>query len=148
MHSSFVDLISTFEDCCSVSRVAVEKGKRFEIISNENFTKLRIDGGLITSNQIQKCDFGFLRYTNEDFYFVELKGKDIEKAYKQILSTIDYFNQNLIRIPQNKRYFFIVSSAGIPKARTKIQNLKQDFAKKGYKLNQLVIENMVIRHTP
>ena len=78
MHESFNELITACAKCCSNSKVASEKGKKFEIVSNESFSKIKIDDCLIASNENKKCDFGFLRHLNEDFYFVELKGKDIE----------------------------------------------------------------------
>ena len=112
MHISFDELIAIHkrdclkEDCCIENKVAKEKGKRFEIVSNESFTKIRIDDCLIISQEIEKCDFGFIRHSNEEFYFVELKGNKIEKAYSQILETIKFFDRNLIKIPQNKKSCF------------------------------------------
>lgn len=145
MHSNFNDLITANPRCCVKSKVASENGKRFEVNCNEDFTKIKIDNSLITSQQIEKCDFGFVRHSNDDFYFVELKGKEIEKAYKQILSTIDYFNRNLIIIPKDKKFGFIVSSM-VPKAGINMNNLKQDFAKKHGRI--LEIKNKVLLHTP
>jgi len=145
MHSSFEELITTNPSCCVKSKAASENGKRFEINSNEDFTRIKIDGCLITLQNVEKCDFGFVRHSNDDFYFVELKGKEIEKAYKQILTTIDYFNRNLIVIPKNKKFGFIVSSM-VPKAGVSTNNLKQDFAKKYGKI--LEIKNKVLMYTP
>lgn len=110
MHNSFDGLIEANQDCCSKSKVASENGKRFEIVSNEDFTRIRIDDCLITSQQVQKCDFGFIRHSNDEFYFVELKGKEIKKALSQIISTIEHFENHFIRIPKDKRHGFIVSS--------------------------------------
>jgi uncharacterized protein YjbI with pentapeptide repeats len=153
MHTNFDDLIADHkkncikEDCCIEHKAAKENGKRFEIESIENFTKIRIDDCLIDSQEVEKCDFGFVRNSNNDFYFVELKGNKIEKAYNQIIETIKYFERDLIKIPQNKKYGFIVSSSGIPKAQIRINNLKQDFAKGKYGV-KLEIQNMVIKHKP
>ena len=44
MYANNSELIEAFPQCCSKSKVASENGKRFEIDSNEDFTKLRIDG--------------------------------------------------------------------------------------------------------
>ena len=153
MHINFNELIAAHkkdcinEDCCIETKVAKENGKRFEIISDENFTKIRIDDCLIDSLEVEKCDFGFVRHSNDEFYFLELKGNKIEKAYNQIIETIKYFEKDLIKIPQNKRYGFIVSSSGIPKAQIRINNLKQNFAKGKYGV-KLEIQNMVIKHKP
>ena len=145
MHSNLNDLIASYPVCCSKSKVASENGKIFEINSNEDFTRIKIDGCLITSQNVEKCDFGFVRHSNDNFYFVELKGKKIEKAYNQILSTIDYFNRNLIVIPKEIRFGFIVSSS-VPKAGISTNNLKQDFAKKHGRI--LEIKNKVLLYTP
>ncbi|RZJ52236.1 MAG: hypothetical protein EOO44_12475, partial [Flavobacterium sp.] len=87
MHSNFDELIEAHQNCCTKSKVASENGKRFEIVSNEDFTKIRIDNCLISSQQVQKCDFGFVRHSKDDFYFVELKGKDVKIALSQIINT-------------------------------------------------------------
>jgi hypothetical protein len=79
MHNNFNELIVAYSDCCTKSKVAAENGKRFEIVSNEDFTRIRIDDCLIPSQQVEKCDFGFVRHSNDEFYFVELKGKDVNK---------------------------------------------------------------------
>lgn len=129
MHNNFDKLIEANQDCCSKSKVASENGKRFEVVSKEDFTKIRIDDCLITSKQVQKCDFGFVRHLNNDFYFVELKGKDVKIALDQIISTINIFESNFIKIPQGKRYGFIISSKN-PLSSTETNNLKQAFAKK------------------
>jgi len=52
----------------------------------------KVDGGMITSNKIKKCDYGV--YTEQDvLYLIELKGSDYNQALEQIQSTID----NLIK---------------------------------------------------
>lgn len=129
MHNNFDELIEANQGCCTKSKVASENGKRFEIVSNEDFTKIRIDNCLISSQQVQKCDFGFIRHSNDDFYFVELKGKDVKVALDQIISTINIFESSIIRIPKEKRFGFIISSRN-PLSSTETNNLKQAFAKR------------------
>lgn len=90
-NTNFDDLISSCPDCCESKTTASENGKRFEIISKEKFTRLKIDDCIIKSKETKKCDFGFVSHSNNDFYFVELKGKNIEKAYDQIVTTINFF---------------------------------------------------------
>lgn len=147
MLNNFEKLIAEFTSCTSNSKVAFENGKRFEIESKEAYTKLNIDGCLIDSSENEKCDFGFLRHSNNDFYFVELKGKDIEKAYDQIINSILFFESNFVKIPYTKRFCFIVSSSGIPKCQLRISKLKQKFArdKRGCYLE---ITNRVIKFKP
>lgn len=145
MHTNTNDLIAAYPVCCSKSKVATENGKRFEIQTNEDFTKLRIDNCIITSKTIEKCDFGFIRHSNNDFYFVELKGSDIEKALDQIVKTISFFNTNLILTPKNSRLGFIVSSK-VPSAGTDVKKLKQVFAKHYGKV--LEVKNRVLIYNP
>lgn len=145
MHTNFDDFIRAHQNCCSKSNVASENGKRFEINSNEGFTRIRIDDCLISSKQVQKCDFGFVRHSNDEFYFVELKGKDVKTAFDQIISAINIFETEFIRITQGKRFGFIVSSKN-PLSGQQTNNLKQAFAKKHGKL--LEIKNIHCKYTP
>ncbi|MBF4471318.1 hypothetical protein [Flavobacterium sp. HJJ] len=145
MHINFDELIAALQDCCSRSKIAFENGMKFEIDSREVFTRIKIDNCLIASQQVQKCDFGFVRHSNDEFYFVELKGKNIETAVDQIISTIKIFDSDLIKIPQGKRFGFIVSSRN-PLSDQKIRNLKQDFAKKYGHF--LVIKNKYCPYVP
>ena len=147
MHINIDDLINSNSSCCLERKVASENGKRFEINSSDDFTRLRIDNCLISSNDVEKCDFGFVRHFNEDFYFVELKGSNIEKAFKQIVSTIDYLNTNLILIPKNKRLGFIVSSK-VPSGGTDINKLKQNFAKNYGKVLEIKNKCLIYRPEP
>lgn len=145
MHMGSNDLIATYSAYCDKSKAASENNKQFKIDSNEDFTRLRIDNNIITSSSIEKCDYGFVRHSNDDFYFVELKGSDINKALNQIISTINYFNTNLIAIPKSKRLGFIVSSK-VPSAGTDVNKLKQIFAKHHGKI--LEIKNRVLIYKP
>ena len=145
MHTNFDDLITAHQNCCSKSKAASENGKRFEIDSNEDFTKIRIDDCLIDSQEVEKCDFGFIRHSNNEFYFVELKGKDINKAFDQIVNTITIFETQFVKIPQGKRFGFIVSSKN-PLSGAQNNNLKQAFAKKYGKI--LEIKNIHCKHVP
>lgn len=145
MHTNFDDLIAAHQNCCTKSKVASENGKRFEIDSNEDFTKIRIDDCLISSQRVEKCDFGFIRHSNNEFYFVELKGKDVKKAFSQIISTLDNFENNFIKIPKEKVFGFIVSSRN-PLSGAETNNLKQAFAKKYGKV--LEIKNTHCRYIP
>lgn len=145
MHTNFDDFIVAHQNCCTNSNVASENGKRFEINSIEGFTRIRIDDCLIPSKQVQKCDFGFIRHSNDEFYFVELKGKDVKTAFNQIISTITVFETDFIRFPQGKRFGFIVSSRN-PLSGTETNILKQAFAKKYGKV--LEIKNKNCKYTP
>ncbi len=121
------------ENCFSDKIFSVhEKGIKFCIVlesdKDEKFFCMKIDNCLIKNNE-KKCDFCFLREKNSEFYFVELKGTDISRAYEQIESTINYFK---IKIPENfakeKRFGYIVSKA-VPLSSQKLKTLKNNFAK-------------------
>lgn len=145
MHNNFDDLIATNQDCCSKSKVASENGKKFEIDSKDDFTRIQIDDCLISSKQVEKCDFGFIRHSNNEFYFVELKGKEVKKALNQIISTISIFESTLIKIPKEKRFGFIVSSRN-PLSSVETNNLKQAFAKNYGRL--LEIKSVQCKYIP
>lgn len=115
-------------------KTPIEKGKQFSIVlpkgNNEKFIRILIDKGLLAEIDLEtlKCDYGFIRCNNSDYYFVELKGVDIEHAYKQITTTIKYFKEKY-NITSEKTYAFIASS-GVPKADLKFNKLIEDFKKK------------------
>jgi hypothetical protein len=54
--------------------------------SGHRVLRYEIDGGMIT--QGERCDFGMGIPDQATFYFIELKGKDLKKAVRQIISTI------------------------------------------------------------
>lgn len=60
-------------------------------VKNENKKHLigyKVDGGIVTSCDIQKCDYAL--YTEDDkIYLIELKGGNYKKALGQISKTID-----------------------------------------------------------
>ena len=111
----------------------VENGKKFSIIPKERkevFLRIKIDKGLLLEidNDTKKCDYGFIRNVNSDFYFVELKGIDIDSAVKQLVSTILIFRRKY-GISAEKTFAYIVSS-GLPRAANqKFQKLQENFIK-------------------
>ncbi|AFM05652.1 hypothetical protein Fleli_3323 [Bernardetia litoralis DSM 6794] len=66
----------------------------------------------IDSNLSQKCDYVFINYYNQHYYFVELKGdaERISKPYKQIKVTIELFKQRL-NISRNSIFGIIVGGS-------------------------------------
>lgn len=70
---------------------------RLENPSQKELVVYKIDGGLISSNDVLKCDNGI--YTEDDtLYLIELKGADYIHALEQLLSTISI----LLQRPQVK----------------------------------------------
>ena len=60
---------------------------KFKNVSKKELVVYKIDGGLISDNAVQKCDFAIL--TEDDVLFlIELKGADYIHALQQLLSTI------------------------------------------------------------
>lgn len=81
--------------------------------------RLEIDGKLIKSKKINKCDGGLLVDDNR-LYLVEFKGQNYEKAAEQLIKTKEYFKLNY------KNYNFIfharIIGKSFPKASTDKQN--------------------------
>lgn len=70
---------------------------RLENPSQKEVVVFRVDGGLISDNDVLKCDNGI--YTEDDIlYLIELKGTDYIHALEQLLSTINI----LLQRPQVK----------------------------------------------
>lgn len=56
--------------------------------AQQDLVVYKIDGGLIKTNNQQRCDYGI--YTEQDvLYLIELKGGDYSHALEQISSSID-----------------------------------------------------------
>jgi hypothetical protein len=125
--------------CISKNTACEENKRKFRIdtegVKDETFLRITIDDCFIDDDQVEKCDFAFHRCDTEDFYFVELKGSDIAKAYRQIVTTI---SQHLKTNEKIKRWGFIVSSR-VPKRGVDVNKFKNEFAKKHGKL--LFIKN-------
>lgn len=70
--------------------VVVEENSRKYTLNNDIQKELvvyRIDGGIINSTHVDKCDFGI--YSEDGvFILIELKGSDYDHACDQIISTI------------------------------------------------------------
>jgi hypothetical protein len=113
----------------------VEKGKKFSIIlqkgKKETFLRIKIDKGLLAEidSETIKCDYGFIRDQNSDYYFVELKGSDIAHAVEQLIRTITIFKAKY-QIQASQTYAYIASSSVPSAANQKFQRLQEEFIKK------------------
>lgn len=154
MKESIQKIIEVYPECCDTisSKVAKEKGKRFEInCKNNDYLKIRIDNCIVKSKVDKKCDYLFIRdYKCEkgetEFYFVELKGSDIETAFRQIVNAINYIKSNhFTSLPREKTLGFIVSSK-VPSGGIDVGKLKQIFKKK-YGRN-LEVKNRNLLYAP
>lgn len=104
-----------------------ENNKTFQIknASLKTYNKIKVDGCLFTAGSSQeRCDYlfeGMGSNTIEFVIYIELKGKNVNKAFSQLIATIDYCNQehgNCIK------HCFIVASR-VPKLGTSIQKMKK-----------------------
>ena len=123
------------DDCmvrCSKLHVVSENRMVFQLnttkATDDEFWCIKVDDCMVT-NKDSRCDYAFLRNkkddSDNDFYFVELKGSNIQKAFDQILITIQKHFKNP---PKQNVYGFIVASK-VPTG-AGAQNLRKDFVKK------------------
>lgn len=116
-----------FEKCTKKSSQKIvslsENGRKFSL-NNKTKRKLaviKVDGCLIASNDTEKCDF---LIELDDPYtlaiYIELKGKNIEKGYNQLINTMNILKERHVKV---KKICQIVASR-VPKSGTSISNLK------------------------
>lgn len=83
--------------------------------SRKKVTAYRVDGGIIDSLLIEKCDFAF--YTDDDtLYLIELKGSDLLQAIKQISRSIDILIEPVKDMPDHINARIILSKYNVPSA--------------------------------
>ena len=119
---------------------AAEKGKKI-ILENpggKTVTKIQVDGCLVAGSR-PRCDWVFeVGVPASLAIYVELKGKDIERACAQLAATLLYLKSNHQQV---ERRCQIVASR-VPKAGTKTQILQKKFLKENSVL--LSIGTMVV----
>lgn len=117
--------------------IPVEENGRTYIIENtenECIAKIKVDGGLAASSREKKADYLFIRCKHNVLYFVELKGSDVTKACKQILSTITWF-QELVGNLHNINARVVSSRSSAPHLRSSYyEQLKRHCNKNNGKL--------------
>jgi len=120
--------LSKIDNCLlASSNVASENKKSFKIETNNksNYCRIRIDDCIIESEKQKKCDYLFFESTRPVFIFVELKGRELEKAVEQIAQTVEFFKSELSQISKKKAY--IVSSS-VPRVESiKFEKLRKKF---------------------
>ena len=123
-------MITTCNSLTANKIVTVSENKRkFTILNSSSLqiNKVEVDGCYITSGS--KCDYLFEIINKKDItdvYYVELKGKNIEHAIKQLEATIIYCKPIHKDI---KKECYIVASR-VPKSSTSAQNFKKEFKRK------------------
>jgi hypothetical protein len=131
-------LCSTLQDnlqadsiCFNENKTVAEENKRvfrLDLPKGESCCRIAVDDCFIKDNSIEKCDFWFHHCEKDENVFVELKGQNINKAFSQILKTIDIIKSK-IDLPQSKRHAAIVISKS-PKSSNEIRLLKTAFKNK------------------
>ncbi|HEY9701420.1 MAG TPA: hypothetical protein V6C58_03185 [Allocoleopsis sp.] len=126
-----MNLDDLFNKCSTVNNnkiVVVEENQRKFIINNaqgKTIRKVLVDGCLIDDHR-QRCDYLFeIDDPCTLAIYVELKGKDIEKAFNQLIATLDYLSQKHKNC--HKECYIIASK--VPKAGPQVQVLKTKLAK-------------------
>jgi hypothetical protein len=103
--------------------VTAEENRRKLTINNPStkvIRKIKVDGCLPIESG-KRCDYLFeINEPISHVIYLELKGCDIEKAYEQLIATIELFK---LEHQKFKKECHIVASR-VPKAGTKIQQLK------------------------
>ena len=104
---------------------AEERKKKFTLKNPNqiNIIKVQVDGCLITNGQ--RCDYLFDIMATKTIYYVELKGKDVEKAAKQLKATIKFCST--MHKGLNKMCYIV--SSRVPLQGPKVQVLKRQFQK-------------------
>lgn len=138
-----LDPLNKHAGCFSNSTVAEENKKKFVINRPAGMPvcKVKVDGCLITSQQVRKCDYFFEVGADPKKYFlVELKGSDLNGAVEQLVSTYDQFSPKLDA--NANQYKAIIVSSVVPKANIAFRNHQQQLLKK----RQLHLERGSIQH--
>jgi hypothetical protein len=128
--------IKTGHEHFKTSSAHSEKGKRIEIDVRDgkdrlSVCKVIIDGGFISDPTKEKCDCLFYLCKTDKYIFVELKGNTWPKPYEQIVSTLNYFKNDLnIKIEKANIEACIVYGSRSPKTGNDRNTKKDEFRKK------------------
>ena len=88
--NSFCKKYALYGKYRSQNIVSLSENRRKYQLKNENHKCIhtyKVDNGIITSQDIPKCDYAIFIETNS-LYLIELKGANISRAIEQIESTI------------------------------------------------------------
>jgi hypothetical protein len=125
--------------CFSLKTTAKVNAKTFRIENNSNksICRVEVDGCLIDSIDVLKCDYMFKICETNEYFLVELKGTDVTHAVKQIVSTYDIIRRQLL-LSANNFKGFIVSSSVPRAAEQRFRQLKE----KTFKEKKLLIKKV------
>lgn len=83
----------SYVESTNQAKIVFEENKSKYVAINKNrkyVYKLKIDKGMINDNKIIKCDYGLYIDNEHILILIELKGEDINHAFKQVLKTYEW----------------------------------------------------------
>jgi hypothetical protein len=117
------------EYTCDPKILLKEKKAKSKITFNNPDRKeiliIRVDGCVFDNSDFKKCDYALVPCEDIEIY-IELKGSGIERAIKQLESTILLLSDN----PKTTKKQCFVVSTRVPKQMTSMQLLQSQFKKK------------------
>jgi len=112
------------------AKIVLQENKSKMTFSNPDESQIliiKVDGCAIKDEETLRCDYALVPPSAIEIeIYVELKGRDVYHAVKQIESTINLLSSNAQKI---KKLCFVVSTR-VPKQTTSIQQLQSQFKKK------------------
>ncbi len=135
-----MDFVRCTEESRNKKVTVTEKRKKFVILNSKKnrIRKVQVDGCLIDDDR-ERCDYLCEIYKPSSLvFYVELKGKGIEKAISQLGATLGYCKT--VHSGMEKRCYIV--SSRVPQSGPKVQVLKKRFLQTHGV--QLIIKNWVI----
>jgi len=128
-------MINKCNECKSSKNITIKENKRVFTLKNSSSKKInlvKVDDCLIKSGQ--KCDYLFeIECKNlKEIFYVELKGKDLNHALEQILTTIKFCETNYSHHSYKRKAFVVLSR--YPKEDSSIQKRKKEFKRQNITL--------------
>ena len=112
----------------SNSKMPLRENKSEIVFSNPDratIIKIKVDGCVIKDKQTLRCDYALILSSNIEVY-IELKGYNLNHAFKQIESTIQRLSDNPTKL---KKVCFVIATSIPPTPISRIQNQKTHFKK-------------------
>lgn len=136
----FHEIHTNWSYCDRRKRISIkEKGKKYSASNLEEkiVVQFHIDDIDNTDNTAKKCDYALYIHDDEDEYkdddrliLIELKGKDVTRALKQISSTIDNWVESYNLKPRKIDARIVVSGMQNPRyISTDLQRLRKRLIK-------------------
>jgi uncharacterized protein (UPF0297 family) len=110
----------------------------------DKFWCIQVDKCMIDHDLDEKCDYAFYRHKADktrEFYFVELKNTNIQKAYSQIVTTL----KKHFKSPSKKECVGFIVASSVPTG-ANAQNLRKTFMRDYGR--DLIIKSNTYTHKP